>query len=179
MLPAGVNELIRGLNKRQDALIAELYVGKITFGEYNIAFNRLAGELAAALSGIPSQPTDAVQQTTQNVATLPLPRPRPPEREAAATAISTDTRLALVIGNSKYQNLSKLSNPVNDARAVADVLRKMGYTTRLVTDATEQDIRREVRKFAGDSARADMALVFYAGHGGAGKRAKLRSSCGY
>jgi uncharacterized caspase-like protein len=35
----------------------------------------------------------------------------------------------------------------------------------LVLDASEQDMRREVRKFANDSAHADIALVFYAGHG--------------
>jgi Caspase domain/PDZ domain len=41
----------------------------------------------------------------------------------------------------------------------------MGYQTRLLLDATEQKIRREVRQFASDSIKADVALVFYAGHG--------------
>jgi hypothetical protein len=36
---------------------------------------------------------------------------------------------------------------------------------RLVVDASEQALRREVRSFASDSERADIALVFYGGHG--------------
>jgi uncharacterized caspase-like protein len=34
----------------------------------------------------------------------------------------------------------------------------------LVTDTSEADLRREVRKFASDSAKADIAFIFYAGH---------------
>jgi len=73
--------------------------------------------------------------------------------------------MALVIGNGNYTNLPKLANPTNDAEAMADVLGKMGYATRLLLNASEQDLRREVRKFAGESGKADVALVFYAGHG--------------
>src|SRR5690606_35106529 len=40
-----------------------------------------------------------------------------------------------------------------------------GYRTRLVLDADEMTLRREVRDFAGLSASADIALVYYAGHG--------------
>jgi hypothetical protein len=76
-----------------------------------------------------------------------------------------DIRLALVIGNSNYANLPKLSNPVNDARSIAEVLQKLGYTTKLLLDASDQSIRSEVRKFANESSKADVALVYYAGHG--------------
>jgi uncharacterized protein len=41
----------------------------------------------------------------------------------------------------------------------------MGYQTQLFLDVSEQQIRREVRQFASESAKADVALVFYAGHG--------------
>ena len=47
ILPAQVNTLILGFQQRQDAVIAELYAGKITFGEYNVNMNRIAGEVAA------------------------------------------------------------------------------------------------------------------------------------
>jgi uncharacterized caspase-like protein len=79
--------------------------------------------------------------------------------------LARDIRIALVIGNGNYANLPKLANPTNDAEAMADVLGKMGYATRLLLNASEQDLRREVRKFAGESSKADVALVFYAGHG--------------
>jgi uncharacterized caspase-like protein len=76
-----------------------------------------------------------------------------------------EVRLALVIGNSNYSNLRKLSNPANDARSIADVLQKLGYKTQLLLDASDQKIRSEVRRFASDSSKADVALVYYAGHG--------------
>jgi Caspase domain/PDZ domain len=61
--------------------------------------------------------------------------------------------------------LPRLRNPTNDARAVAAIFQKMGYRTQLLLDATEQNIRTEVRKFANESEKVDTAIVFYAGHG--------------
>jgi hypothetical protein len=52
MLPAGVRDMISGLERRQDAVIAELYVRKITFGEFNVKWSQLRGEHFSALSGI-------------------------------------------------------------------------------------------------------------------------------
>jgi uncharacterized caspase-like protein len=92
-------------------------------------------------------------------------RPNPAQDENRSVDLSRETRVALVIGNSNYINLPKLSNPANDARAITDILIKMGYKTRLILDASEQNIRREVRNFASESAKADVALVYYAGHG--------------
>jgi uncharacterized caspase-like protein len=76
-----------------------------------------------------------------------------------------DTRLALVIGNSNYANLPNLSSPLNDARSIAEVLQKLGYRTKLLLDASDQSITSEVREFARESSKADVALVYYAGHG--------------
>jgi uncharacterized caspase-like protein len=81
------------------------------------------------------------------------------------TATIHQTRLALVIGNSNYTDLPKLKNPANDARAIVDALRDVGFDVTLVTDASETNIRRAIRKFADQSDRADVALVYYAGHG--------------
>jgi hypothetical protein len=50
-LPAGGHAMIQGLERKEDALNAELYSRKITFGEYNVAMNRLTGEVAKVLSG--------------------------------------------------------------------------------------------------------------------------------
>ena len=84
---------------------------------------------------------------------------------ATRPASAAGERTALVIGNSNYQNLGVLKNADSDARAVADIVRDMGFNTQLVTDATEQVLRREIRQFASISANADVAFVFYAGHG--------------
>ena len=95
-----------------------------------------------------------------------MPRSRPTEVNPVPKAtVSHEIRVALVIGDSNYSNLPRLANPENDARAIADLLKKMGFSTRLVLNASEQDLRREVRKFASESDKADIALVFYAGHG--------------
>jgi hypothetical protein len=53
MLPPQASALIHGVEREQDALIAELYNGKITFGAFNVGIDRSAGKLAEALSGIP------------------------------------------------------------------------------------------------------------------------------
>ena len=171
MLPPQVNAAMQGIERRQDALIAELYSGKITFGEYNIGADRLIGELASLLSGIKQSPATAsspaaLERKSAETETVTMPRSRPTEvNPVPNAATSHEIRVALVIGDSSYSNLPRLANPENDARAIADLLKKMGFSTRLVLNASEQDLRREVRKFAGESGKADIALVFYAGHG--------------
>jgi Caspase domain len=150
MLPEPAQTLIEGLYREEDALIAQLYTGKITFGEFNVGENRLVGEILRAFS------------TTQQSGAQ---APAPPQRDANPPVLARDTRLALVIGNGNYMDLPKLANPKNDAEAIAEVLDKLGYGTRLLLNATEQELRREVRKFAAESNKADVALVFYAGHG--------------
>jgi Caspase domain len=145
MLSEATRTLIEGLYREEDALIAKLYVGKITFGEFNVAENRLTGEIFRAFSATPQ----SLEHSGDSQAATPI----------------RDTRLALVIGNNKYTNLPRLANPTNDAEAIADTLGKMGYATRLLLNVSEQDLRREVRKFAAESGKADVALVFYAGHG--------------
>ena len=56
-LPPQLIVAIHGIDRRQDANIAELYAGKITFGEFNIATNRLRGDSAILLSGIQTSPS--------------------------------------------------------------------------------------------------------------------------
>ena len=74
-------------------------------------------------------------------------------------------RIALVIGNSNYKDLGTLKNTPNDARAMGNSLRELGYNVTLVLDASEGDMRKSVRKFSSDSDKSSLALVFYAGHG--------------
>ncbi len=74
-------------------------------------------------------------------------------------------RMALVIGNSAYQNVPQLPNPVRDAKAIAAVLRRMGYDVSLKTDLDYDGMRKAFRAFSRRAAGADVAVVFYAGHG--------------
>ncbi|MGY8631055.1 caspase family protein [Bradyrhizobium sp. 14AA] len=75
-------------------------------------------------------------------------------------------RVALVVGNSSYQNAPLLPNPANDAAAIAATLKSAGFDvvdSRLNLAAS--DMRRALRDFADQARDADIALVYYAGHG--------------
>src|SRR5919106_2870895 len=74
-------------------------------------------------------------------------------------------RVALVIGNSAYQNAPFLPNPINDARAVADVLRRLDFVVLEAVDQDEAGMQELLGQFHGELQDADASLFFYAGHG--------------
>jgi len=74
-------------------------------------------------------------------------------------------RVALVIGNSAYQALPVLPNPANDATDVAAELGEMGYDVTVRTNATRAEMANVVARFAEKMQGAELALLFYAGHG--------------
>ncbi len=76
-----------------------------------------------------------------------------------------EKRVALIIGNSKYLHTPALANPVNDAGAVADKLRKLGFQTIVERDLTKAGMDGAFRKFARAMRGASAAMFFYAGHG--------------
>jgi uncharacterized protein YraI len=79
-----------------------------------------------------------------------------------------DKRVALVIGNSAYRSVTRLDNPTNDAKLMADTLRDLGFT--LVGDAAQLDLDKTafdsaVQSFSVQIQGADVGLFYYAGHG--------------
>lgn len=76
-----------------------------------------------------------------------------------------EKRVALVIGNSAYQNTAVLANPTNDAKDVAEALRALGFTVISGTDLDKASMDRKVRDFAEALSGAKLGLFFYAGHG--------------
>jgi uncharacterized caspase-like protein len=75
-------------------------------------------------------------------------------------------RVALVIGNSAYQNVDRLPNPERDARDVAAALQQMNFeSVTLRVDLDQSGMRRALGEFASVAAGADVALLYYAGHG--------------
>jgi uncharacterized caspase-like protein len=79
---------------------------------------------------------------------------------------SADKRVALVIGNSTYQNVARLPNPANDADAVAELFKDAGFdTVSLQQDVGNLDFKRAIRKFEEAASDADIAVIYYAGHG--------------
>jgi uncharacterized caspase-like protein len=86
----------------------------------------------------------------------------------AVTTISAfaEKRVALVIGNSSYRNVAKLSNPANDAAAVATMFKSAGFdTVESKLNLTVGEMRKALRDFGNTSRDADVAVVYYAGHG--------------
>ncbi len=81
-------------------------------------------------------------------------------------------KVALVIANGAYLNATSLTNPKNDAALVAASAKKAGFTTvTLSNDLGLQQFQRALRDFRDQAAGADVAMVYYAGHGieGSGK----------
>jgi uncharacterized caspase-like protein len=75
-------------------------------------------------------------------------------------------RVALVLGNSAYQNVAKLPNPVNDGAAMAATLTGAGFdVVDSRHDLQAAETRRALRDFADKARDADIAVVYYAGHG--------------
>jgi hypothetical protein len=72
---------------------------------------------------------------------------------------------ALVIGNGAYPGSGRLDNPVNDANAISQKLRSMGFTVTTVTDANRQRLVQSMAQFRRTAASADISLLYYAGHG--------------
>lgn len=84
----------------------------------------------------------------------------------APSSAVVERRVALVIGNSAYRNAPRLPNPVRDAAAVADALRRVGFATvTLEADLPKDKLTDALRAFAQLADEADWALVYYAGHG--------------
>ena len=76
-----------------------------------------------------------------------------------------ERRVALVIGNGDYQHADKLANPVTDARRLRDTLGKLGFEVVYGEDVGKQALERTIGRFANVAQDADVALVFFAGHG--------------
>jgi len=83
-----------------------------------------------------------------------------------AGAAQADKRAALIIGNSSYQNVVKLDNPFNDASAIAEMFRKANFdSVELKLDLGVIEFKRALRDFYNTTRDADVAVVYYAGHG--------------
>jgi uncharacterized caspase-like protein len=77
-----------------------------------------------------------------------------------------EKRVALVLGNSAYRNVAPLANPVNDATRIASTLKDAGFdVVDSRRDLPAAETRRALRDFADRARDADIAVVYYAGHG--------------
>src|SRR4051794_36724397 len=77
-----------------------------------------------------------------------------------------EKRVALIIGNSAYQNVPQLTNPANDGAVMTATFKEAGFdVVDYRRDLSARETRRALRDFADVARDADIAVVYYAGHG--------------
>jgi len=85
---------------------------------------------------------------------------------AFTSAVAAPDRFALVIGNAKYPDAdSPLKEPVNDARSVADELKRDGFTVEVGENLTGDGMRRAFERLYGQIKPGSVALIFFSGYG--------------
>lgn len=73
--------------------------------------------------------------------------------------------VALIIGQANYAHVAELPNAGADARAIGKLMTDLGFETRLAPDRNAKALKREINRFIEDAEGADVAFVYYAGHG--------------
>lgn len=83
---------------------------------------------------------------------------------AASLPAFAAKRVALVIGNSNYRFLTPLQKSADDARAIADMLLKLGFEVTVATDVSYHTFQQNLQDFASSLEDAELSLFFYSGH---------------
>lgn len=128
---------------------------------------------AAANLDVPKPPSAPIGQRTEPVpprpATPPTAALEPPKLPPLApiTGLPNDgtKRVALVIGNDRYESLPALQKAVNDARSIGDTLTRLGFEVVKVENAPRRIMNQKLVEFTGKIGRGDTAFFFFAGHG--------------
>ena len=135
------------------------------------------GELAAALAdyrvALSFDPDkreiggrDAAEGTARIEQELAAAPAKPATAQNSPSVVSQFVhRVALVIGNGSYRFAPQLSNPPSDAADIAQILRKLGFDVVEGRDLDKHAMEDKIREFGHRLDRADLALLFYAGHG--------------
>lgn len=86
-------------------------------------------------------------------------------QEAKDNFISSQKRLALIIGNANYQHATPLKNTINDAVDMTEVLNSLNFEVLTYENLDYQQMRKAIRTFSDQVDQFDVSLFFYAGHG--------------
>jgi Caspase domain len=122
----------------------------------------------------PQAATSSIKKDERDKVSIPKVTTGEPSRAPArlsalptpATVGEFGRRVALVIGNSKYQYVPVLPNAANDAEALAKALEETGFqSVTLKTNLTRDQINSALAEFAKIADTADWAAVYYSGHG--------------
>ncbi len=120
-----------------------------------------------------SQPTTAIKKISKRLglvkSALPAFKLAAVATTLAAVSVSAqapgDVRVALIIGNSAYAN-SPLVNPANDAQAMADVLKRLGFNVIELRDGNKAQMSAAIAKVSDSlKGKQGVGMLYYAGHG--------------
>lgn len=91
----------------------------------------------------------------------------PGQQKSTSTdqAASYNKRIALIIGNADYTASSKLRNTLNDAKAMSETLKNLGFEVTTIENGSYETIKNAVYAFGDRIQDVDVSLFFYAGHG--------------
>ena len=81
------------------------------------------------------------------------------------SAARAEERVAFIVGNSDYETVGALENPVNDASDIAIALEGLGFKVLLGRNLTHDQMAAMAGQFGDLAATSDVALFYYAGHG--------------
>jgi len=131
-----------------------------------------ARDALAAARRLPLSSVDAAdvfreaEQLLRELDSAMAPPPEHPAAPATQPARERTNRVALVIGNAAYQNVSPLLNAGRDAEALAAEFDALGFRkVTLLRDLTREQMFAALRAFAKDAETSDWAVIYFAGHG--------------
>lgn len=129
-----------------------------TFSIFFISLLALSFGSKAQMSQVEGQsPSRAVSIKKASTTVNPTPQP---------IVVQRGKREALLIGNGNYQFGNKLGqNPINDANDLAKALTSLGFTVKVISDASLATLKQAVRDFEVRIKGAEMAAFFFGGHG--------------
>lgn len=87
------------------------------------------------------------------------------KRDEPATRPVMAHRKALIIGNDSYKHVAQLKAAREDARAMAEGLKRVGYAVTLRLDLSEREMKAAIRNFVATIEGGDEVAFFFAGHG--------------
>jgi Caspase domain len=106
------------------------------------------------------------------MSTLPFPRWFAVVRLVAVLALGSlvsaaapEPRFALLIGNNDYLHAPNLRNAVNDANDLGAVLKELGFSVQVVTNADRRTMEESIDRFVGSLSPGSVALFLFSGHG--------------
>ncbi|MFK5978211.1 MAG: caspase family protein [Rhizobiaceae bacterium] len=79
--------------------------------------------------------------------------------------VQAQRRLALVVGNDAYENITTLKKATNDARDIGDTLINLGFEVTTATNVSRREMNQTLQNFNNSIRADDIVLFFFAGHG--------------